>query len=971
MKKTLKTIVILSIILAIAMPNSYVLGKTNVRNATITSFSGDVNIMKSGGEKVFAAKKGMKLTHGDRIITGKNSWLKLDVDGDKELKVGAKTYISLEELTYDGSGEKTGVKLFKGKLWTNIKKKLGTDDEFEIRTPNAIMGARGTKFLVSYDEVPSDTGTNKNKAKLTVIEGTVQAVATATVKVKDQNGNVVDKQLTIAIDVEEGEDTELVLDEIQKELQSIADEVQSLDEDGEVNTDDIKKVIENKISNKEMKAMNVKKLDFEELDSFSIETIIEDINTNEETDESQELINNLQNILNNAEEEENQQEEQQQELINQLIGDLTIVYDEVVNQIPSTPSYTPPSIIYPTSITLPDNQIEIVMTTGNTIQLTPTVLPTNATNKSLIWTTSNSSVVTVDSGLITASGEGTATITATTFLGGINVSCNVLVENNGLSLLSAKTVDDNNNGIVDRVELTFNDSIDENNLDATGIIITADNGQTIGNIIGAEVNSDFDNILIINVKEKDMDNNNLNFNTGLTASLNIPEEAISSYTDTYSGTTNFVVSDGASPVLIDWGIDLNSDEKNIRLIFSEELNISTNIDTSNILITDLNYKTPIAINQNITSSSSGNNDSFITDIVFPTPEVPTSITDLDPSDGIYCLKLHSNAFKDSSNNNGVLKSNFSLLECTNYTPDSTKPSITEIVSPDAESVIITFNEFINADSLTRSKTGNVEFINPPTVLSGSKTIQFELNNLADGDTITVSNVQDLKGNNMTEEKYGYNGSSWIKIEPFGLVSCNTIGTDGIVTSISLNFNKQVNQEFNSQDIIDNGKIIINEEELLGTINSIVASENNVTLNLNSPGIENSGITGDIILSAETFSSTDMEPISDTVMAINDMAKPSISVSDTVNGNSTVRFIFSESMDPSTIITDNITYSGNSSIQSIQVIDAENTVFEIKFSSFALQNDEITFTTSITDSNGNSLISDKIFIFTSDIVWLPY
>lgn len=55
------------------------------------------------------------------------------------------------------------------------------------------------------------------------------------------------------------------------------------------------------------------------------------------------------------------------------------------------------------------------MAIGNSAYLYENVYPTNATNKCVKWTSSNSGVVTVnpDSGLAYASGEGIATITAT------------------------------------------------------------------------------------------------------------------------------------------------------------------------------------------------------------------------------------------------------------------------------------------------------------------------------------------------------------------------------------------------------------------------------------------------------------------------------------------------------------------------------------------------------------------------------
>ncbi|QNK41550.1 Ig-like domain-containing protein [Caproicibacter fermentans] len=79
-----------------------------------------------------------------------------------------------------------------------------------------------------------------------------------------------------------------------------------------------------------------------------------------------------------------------------------------------------------TGITL--NQSNLTLIRGKTRDLIPTISPADATDKAIVWSTSNSSVVTVDNaGRITAISAGTAIITATTHNGGFTSQCTVTV----------------------------------------------------------------------------------------------------------------------------------------------------------------------------------------------------------------------------------------------------------------------------------------------------------------------------------------------------------------------------------------------------------------------------------------------------------------------------------------------------------------------------------------------------------------
>ena len=82
------------------------------------------------------------------------------------------------------------------------------------------------------------------------------------------------------------------------------------------------------------------------------------------------------------------------------------------------------------------NKEQTTIKEGETETLTATVMPENATNKNITWSSNNEEVATVENGVVTAKKEGTAIITVTTEDGNKQASCNVTVEKN-------KTEEDN------------------------------------------------------------------------------------------------------------------------------------------------------------------------------------------------------------------------------------------------------------------------------------------------------------------------------------------------------------------------------------------------------------------------------------------------------------------------------------------------------------------------------------------------
>jgi len=86
------------------------------------------------------------------------------------------------------------------------------------------------------------------------------------------------------------------------------------------------------------------------------------------------------------------------------------------------------STIEVTSITLSETSLALALSSSSTVILTATVLPSNAGDKTVTWSSSNTDVAIVGGGYVTAVGDGTAVITATANDGsGVKATCTVTV----------------------------------------------------------------------------------------------------------------------------------------------------------------------------------------------------------------------------------------------------------------------------------------------------------------------------------------------------------------------------------------------------------------------------------------------------------------------------------------------------------------------------------------------------------------
>lgn len=124
-------------------------------------------------------------------------------------------------------------------------------------------------------------------------------------------------------------------------------------------------------------------------------------------------------------------------------GTYTVAPGVVIPPVFPTPDsgggYTPPGPVAVTGVSLTPLTLNLVY--GDTATLTATVAPVNATNPGITWTSSDTSVATVDqSGTVTAAYAGTAVITASSTADGSKKATTTVTVQGRLSIYDSKVV---------------------------------------------------------------------------------------------------------------------------------------------------------------------------------------------------------------------------------------------------------------------------------------------------------------------------------------------------------------------------------------------------------------------------------------------------------------------------------------------------------------------------------------------------
>lgn len=148
------TILMLMIALIVSMPVSPALAAAS--QATVMDIQGSAQCLKVGSAEWAPLTPGMVLSEGDKIKTGPESQVRLELMGNAktaELVVRKDTEFLLSKFRHDEASQidSTMLDVEIGSVLVKAEKLIGAS-KFEVKTPTSIVGIRGTTFEVNVSQ---------------------------------------------------------------------------------------------------------------------------------------------------------------------------------------------------------------------------------------------------------------------------------------------------------------------------------------------------------------------------------------------------------------------------------------------------------------------------------------------------------------------------------------------------------------------------------------------------------------------------------------------------------------------------------------------------------------------------------------------------------------------------------------------------------------------------------------------------
>ncbi|HLX02504.1 MAG TPA: FecR domain-containing protein [Trinickia sp.] len=154
------------------------LKRTNL-TASVVAMSGPVERAFRDGP-FLPLTNGATLTEGDRLRTGDNGFVTLELADGSHLSLPSNSQLDLHTLQQTALTGTTvrQFELKRGEVDSEVTHAARKDDRFQIRSPSVVAGVRGTRFRVDYDDAQQATAVE-------VLDGTVGVDAASAARTQD------------------------------------------------------------------------------------------------------------------------------------------------------------------------------------------------------------------------------------------------------------------------------------------------------------------------------------------------------------------------------------------------------------------------------------------------------------------------------------------------------------------------------------------------------------------------------------------------------------------------------------------------------------------------------------------------------------------------------------------------------------------------------------------------------------------
>jgi len=122
--------------------------------AKVTYLKARAAVVRVGTKRPASLAVGDPLVQGDRVITGTGSRIELKLPDGSFLRFDERTTFELVATTVDRRAKKRNISfnVVVGKTWARVSKLFGRRGRFEMATPTAVAGVRGTTYRMNVND---------------------------------------------------------------------------------------------------------------------------------------------------------------------------------------------------------------------------------------------------------------------------------------------------------------------------------------------------------------------------------------------------------------------------------------------------------------------------------------------------------------------------------------------------------------------------------------------------------------------------------------------------------------------------------------------------------------------------------------------------------------------------------------------------------------------------------------------------